>query len=80
MMAYLRRVLERDEARPHNGSPLYIKFALDGANMTTGNRIEEEIGAFQYLYDGQKLADIKSPRDTHMWIIYIGGETEDILR
>jgi hypothetical protein len=50
--------------------------------MTTGNRIEEEIGAFQYLWrtDGQKLADIKSPRDTHMWIIYIGGETEDILR
>lgn len=31
------------------------------------------------LYEGEKLADVKSPREAHMWIIYIGAETEEIL-
>jgi hypothetical protein len=48
--------------------------------MTTGSYIQEEVGAFQFLFSGQKLADVKSPTNAHMWIIYIGAETEEILR
>lgn len=61
---------------------IVLKFALDGATMTTsGHYIQEEISAFKYLYDGQKLADVKSPEEAHMWIIYmLGAETEEILR
>lgn len=81
-MEYLRRVLEQQgDSCPRDGTkPLYLKFALDGTTMTSGRHIQEEIGAFQYLYDGQKLADVKSPEEAHMWIIYIGAETEEILR
>jgi hypothetical protein len=78
LIAYIHQVLERSP--PPQGVPLYIKFAFDGATMTSGTRTQEEVGAFQFLYTGQKLADVKSPSNSHMWIIYIGAETPEILR
>ena len=81
LLAYMRQVLEQDRARLQGGTnPIHVKFALDGATMTSGSFVQEEVGAFQYLYEGEKLADVKSPREAHMWIIYIGAETEEILR
>lgn len=79
-MEYLWHVLEQDTSWQCNGAEkLFLKFAFDGASMTSGTFVQEEIGAFQYLYDGQKLADVKSPNEAHMWIVYIGTESQDIL-
>src|SRR3989344_8188441 len=58
LLAYMRQVLEQDRARLQGGTnPIHVKFALDGATMTSGSFVQEEVGAFQYLYEGEKLAD-----------------------
>lgn len=78
-MSYLQQVMERNPPKDPS-RPIYLKFALDGATMTSGVHKQQEVGAFQVLYPGQKLADVKSPTEAHMWIIYLGGETYDVLR
>lgn len=69
----------------HNPPPdpdksIIIKFALDGANMTSGKRTTQELGGWQILTPGEPLALVKSPRNCHVFLIYIGGESEEELQ
>lgn len=65
---------------PLSPKPLLIKFALDGAMMTAGKRVAQELGGFQVLTPGEPLAQTKSPKNCHIFIIYVGGETDEELR
>lgn len=60
--------------------PILLKLAFDGATITSGKRITQELGGFQLLHEGEPLSSIKSPQNCHVWVIYIGGETEEELR
>jgi len=60
--------------------PLLLKLAFNGATMTSDQQIQQEIGGFQFLHPGKSLSSIKSPDNCHVWVIYLGGETEEELR
>lgn len=59
--------------------PILVKFALNGATMTSGKKIQQELGGFQVLTPGELLSLVKSLHNCHIFIIYIGGETEEEL-
>ena len=79
LLEYLQSYL-RAHPPPASDKPILIKFALNGATMTTGKRGAQELGGFQVLTPGESLSSTKSPRNCHMFIIYIGTETEEELR
>lgn len=45
LLAYIHQVLE--QSPPPADVPLLIKFVFNGATMTAGSCVQEEIGAFQ---------------------------------
>lgn len=53
--------------------PVRVKFAFDGAKMTSGARIPAEIGTIDIL-TGVSLKQAKSPENAHQWLIFIGDE------
>lgn len=60
--------------------PVLLKLAFDGATITSGKRIQQEVGGFQILTPGETLASVKSPKNCHVFVLYIGGETDEELR
>jgi hypothetical protein len=50
-----------------NSTPLLVKFAFDRATMTSGKRIKQEVGTFEFLYNGITLF---SPNNAYQYIIY----------
>jgi hypothetical protein len=59
--------------------PIHLKISFDGGTMTSGKRIQEEIGTLQVL-SGLKLHEVKSHTTAHQWIIYIGREEYEELQ
>ncbi len=76
--ALLQHHLRQHPADP--SQPVLVKFALDGANMTSGKRITQELGGLQILTSGESMASVKSPDSCQVFLIYIGGETDEELR
>jgi len=62
-----------------SAEPILLKLAFDGAVITSGKRVPQELGGFQFLHPGKSLSLIKSPSNCHVWVVYIGGETEEEL-
>jgi surface polysaccharide O-acyltransferase-like enzyme len=59
---------------PKNSSePTQLKISFDGGTMTSGKRIQQEIGTFQVMND-LTFQELKSHTTAHQWIIYIGPE------
>jgi len=58
--------------------PLWVKLAFDGATMTSGKRIQQEIGTVEVLTD-RTISQVKSYKNSHQWLIYLGAENNDIL-
>jgi hypothetical protein len=79
LLEYLEWYLEHN-LPPTTNKPLELKFALDGANMTLGKWKMQEVGGFQVLTPGELLASVKSPKSCHVFVIYIGGKTEEELQ
>jgi len=63
---------------PETDQPLLLKFAFDGGTMTSGKRIQQEIGTVELIIDGEDIAEIKSCNHCHQWIIYIAEEEREI--
>jgi hypothetical protein len=59
--------------------PVVVKFTFDRATVTSGKRIQQELGGLQILTPGKSLAEVKSPKNCHINLIYIGGETDEEL-
>lgn len=78
ILAYLHELVRRNP--PSNPTqPILVKFAFDGATMTSGKRIQQEIGTVDLLYHDFALSLAKSPATTHQWLIYIGAEDRQAL-
>jgi hypothetical protein len=64
----IKMVIEK-KPPPDNSKPLLVKFAFDGATMTTGKRIKQEIGTLEFLYDGITLEQAKSPNNAYQLLV-----------
>lgn len=60
-------------------APIEIKFAFDGATITNGKRIQQEVGTLEILTN-RTISEIKSPSNAVQWIIYLGTEDPEDLR
>lgn len=79
LLAFLRWHLARSPpADPQ--APLVLKLAFDNATVTSGKRVPQELGGFHLLQPGDSLSATKSPSSCHVWVVYIGGESEEELR
>ena len=77
--AYLKHHLQSHP--PSNPTqPVLLKLAFDSATMTSGKRIQQEVGRFQILSPGKELSLVKLPKNCHVYVLYIGSETEEELR
>lgn len=52
-------------------SPIHVKIAFDRGTMTSGKRIQQEVGTFQVLNE-LSLQEAKSHTTAHEFIIYLG--------
>lgn len=59
--------------------PVLLKLVFDGAMMTSGKQIQQEVGGFQILSPGEELSLVKLPKNCHVYVLYIGSETEEEL-
>lgn len=59
--------------------PVHIKFAFDGARITLKQKQSQVVGTVEIL-DGKTISQIKSPKNAHQWIIYMGDETNEDLK
>lgn len=59
--------------------PIRIKFAFDGANVTSGRRKQQEIGTLEILND-KTVSEAKSYKNCYQWLIYLGAEEKEELR
>jgi hypothetical protein len=73
----LEHHLKRNSADP--SQPILVKFTLNGTNMTSGKHITQELGGLQILTPGESMASVKSPNNCQVFLIYIGGETDEEL-
>jgi hypothetical protein len=71
-LSYLKTVLQREQPTQDE---IELKLAFDAATMTTGKRIQQEIGTFELLLPHHTISQIKSPSSAHQWMIYFGTET-----
>jgi len=62
-----------------SAEPILLKLAFNGEVITSGKHVPQELGGFQFLHPGESLSLIKYPRNCHVWVVYIGGETEEEL-
>lgn len=62
LLSYLTKVLECE--KPNNKQPIHLKISFDGAKMTSGKQLQQEISSFELLYDAKTLAG-KDP--THIY-------------
>lgn len=46
----------------------------------TGNRIQEEIGMVQLIWEGMTLREIKSPAHSHQFILFFGDEEREVCK
>lgn len=76
LLKYMRWVLSKF---PPPVRKLIVKIAFDGATVTAGKRRKQEIGTFDFLFDGLDLSAAKSVENTHQFIIYLGGEEREDL-
>lgn len=76
LLKYMRWVLAHF---PPSTRDLIVKIAFDGATVTSGKRLKQEIGTFDFLVDGLDLAAAKSIDNSHQFIIYLGGEEREEL-
>lgn len=76
LLKYMNWVLEHF---PPPARKLVMKIAFDGATITTGKRKKQEIGTFDFLFDGLNLSQTKSIDNTHQFIIYLGNEDRETL-
>jgi hypothetical protein len=60
-------------------TPLLLKLSFDGATITSKKRTQQELGSFQFIWPHELLSSIKSPKNCHVWLVYIGGESEEEL-
>lgn len=60
---------------PPKTKKIVLKFAFDGANITSKRRVTEEIGTIELLLDECNLEQLRSVTNCHQYIIYIGGES-----
>jgi len=78
LLNYIRWILEKF---PPPVRKLILKIAFDGATVTSGKRLKQEIGTFDFLFDGLDLSTTKSATNAHQFIIYLGGEDrEDLVK
>lgn len=77
VIEYLKWLLQHSPPPQDNTTPIKIKFAFDGGTMTSKRRVQEEIGTFELLYDVLTISQLKSPKNAHQYIIYIGGESTE---
>jgi hypothetical protein len=78
LLPYLQQLLKQNP--PSDPTlPVTVKFAFDGATMTSGKRVQQELGGVQLLTAGEPLASVKSPKNCHINVIYIGRETDKEL-
>ncbi len=54
--------------------PIELKIAFDSATMTSGKRVQQEIGTFEIMGEDETLADMRSPAHAHQWLLYFGAE------
>jgi len=74
----LERLLEKNPPKEPS-KPIKIKFAFDGANVTSGYRKQQEIGTLEVLTD-KTVSDTKSYKNCYQWLIYLGAEETEDLR
>lgn len=59
---------------------LVIKFAFDGALVTSKRRITEEIGTTELVLESATLAQTRSVKNCYQYVIYLGGESVEEYR
>lgn len=59
--------------------PVRIKFALDGATITSSKRAQLELATLQILTD-HTLKEVKSHTNAHQWMVYLGHEDYETLK
>ncbi|KAL6070879.1 unconventional myosin-VIIb-like [Balamuthia mandrillaris] len=81
LLQYMSWVLAHNPP-PENkpGQKHLVKFAFDGATMTQGKRKKQEIGTFNFLFDGLELAKAKSVNNAHQYLIFLGEEDREALQ
>lgn len=63
-----------------SSTPLLLKLSFDGATITSKKCTQQELSGFQFIQPHEPLSSIKSPKNCHVWLVYIGGESEEELQ
>jgi hypothetical protein len=79
LIKYMRLVLQENKGRFDPKKPIFVKFAFDGATMTRGKKIKQEIGTFEFLSGHETLKKAKSLYNGHQFFIYVGEESQQNL-
>lgn len=58
--------------------PIQVKFAFDGATVTSGKKIKEEIGTVEILSE-KSASEAKSYLNAAQWLVYTGSEDRETL-
>jgi hypothetical protein len=80
LLTYLKWCLEGYDPLLPDDESLLLKLVYDGGRMTSRTKKAQEIGTFNLLFPGQSLSEIRSPRNSHQWIIFFAEETRENLR
>lgn len=64
------------KTKPPTSDTVKVKFAFDGAIVTSGKRKEQVVGSLELLSD-RTLSEVKSYKNANQWIIYLGSEDYD---
>ncbi len=59
---------------------IMVKFGFDNARMTGNWKLSEEIGGLEIICAGDSLAKIKSSHQCHVFTIFAGKETLEVLQ
>jgi len=69
LLAYIRWLIQREPPKDPT-APITLKFCFDGCTMTSGKRIQQEVGAVDLLYPEFSTAQCKSINTTHQFVLY----------
>lgn len=77
----LRKVLEWQikQLKIPNGKKIKVKLSFDGGQLTSSKRKKGELGTAQIITDDMNLSYLKSPKNTYLFLIYLGDEEREVL-
>lgn len=74
ILTLLKEMIRLSKDHLSKGKVIRIKFAFDGARITSSKSKKQEIGTMEIIWDGKDLKECKSYKNAHQFIIYLGDE------